>query len=353
MKSAAIASAALSFAVSAIPIADAGAQVPADQPGTSAESPELTITIDNFVRAATDVEFGKAVATTGGVNRFFHLREPTPIDAQTVIRMNRDTLYSTAIVDISEGATLTLPDTGERYMSTMIVNADHYINKVFLGGGTYKLDMDSFDTPYVMVSVRTLVDAADPDDVAEVNALQDQFVIEAASSKPFEMPDYDEETFEAVLNAAKALARFVPNAADMFGPREAVEPVRHFLGTAFGWGGLPEEQAYYLNVEPGLDVGEYRIEVPAEVPVDAFWSVSLYNAEGFYEENALGAYNVNSVTAERNEDGSVTVHLGGCDDERVNCLPIMDGWNYTVRLYRPRPEILDGSWVFPAVEPVQ
>jgi hypothetical protein len=238
-------------------------------------------------------------------------------------------------------------------MSTMIVNADHYINKVFLGGGTYKLDMDSFDTPYVMVSVRTLVDAADPEDVAEVNALQDQFVIEAASSKPFEMPDYDEETFEAVLNAAKALARFVPNAADMFGPREAVEPVRHFLGTAFGWGGLPEEQAYYLNVEPGLDVGEYRIEVPAEVPVDAFWSVSLYNAEGFYEENALGAYNVNSVTAERNEDGSVTVHLGGCDDERVNCLPIMDGWNYTVRLYRPRPEILDGSWVFPAVEPVQ
>jgi hypothetical protein len=139
----------------------------------------------------------------------------------------------------------------------------------------------------------------------------------------------------------------------MFGPREAVNPVRHFLGTAFGWGGLPEEQAFYLNVEPGLDVGEYKIEVPAEVPVDAFWSVSLYNAAGFFEENALGAYNVNSVTAERNEDGSVTVHLGGCDDDRVNCLPIMDGWNYVVRLYRPRPEILDGSWAFPSVEPVQ
>jgi hypothetical protein len=49
----------------------------------------------------------------------------------------------------------------------------------------------------------------------------------------------------------------------------------------------------------------------------------------------------------------VTVHLGGCDDGRVNCLPIMDGWNYTVRLYRPQPEILDGSWAFPSVEPVQ
>jgi hypothetical protein len=353
MKSAAIASAALSLAVSAITTAGAGAQPPAEQRGASADSPAIPVTIDNFVRAATDVEFGKAIGHAGGVNRFFHLRQPTPIDAQTVIRMNRDTLYSSAIVDISEGATLKLPDTGDRYMSTMIVNQDHYINKVFLGGGTYRLDMDTFDTPYVMVSVRTLVDAADPEDVAAVKALQDQLVIDAASSKPLEMPDYDEERFEAVLNAAKALARFAPNAADMFGPREAVNPVRHFLGTAFGWGGLPEEHAFYLNVEPDLDVGEYKIEVPADVPVDAFWSVSLYNAEGFFEENALGAYNVNSVTAERNEDGSVTVHLGGCDEDRVNCLPVMDGWNYTVRLYRPRPAILDGSWVFPSVAPVQ
>jgi hypothetical protein len=353
MKSSSVAVAALSFALPAIPLAGVGAQTPVKQPGSNADDPEITVTIDNFVRAATDSEFGKAVENAGGVNRFFHLREPTPIDTQSVIRMNRDTLYSSAIVDISEGAALKLPDTGDRYMSAMIVNQDHYINKVFLGGGTYNLGMDTFGTPYVMVSVRTLVDAADPEDVAEVKALQDQFVIEAASSKPFEMPDYDEETFEAVLNAAKGLARFVPDAADMFGPREAVNPVRHFLGTAFGWGGLPEEQAFYLNVEPGLDVGEYKIEVPAEVPVDAFWSVSLYNAAGFFEENALGAYNVNSVTAERNEDGSVTVHLGGCDDDRVNCLPIMDGWNYVVRLYRPRPEILDGSWAFPSVEPVQ
>jgi hypothetical protein len=168
MKSSAIASAALLFAVSAIPTAGVGAQTPADQPGANEESSAIPVTIDNFVRAATDFEFGKAVENAGGVNRFVHLREPTPIDAQTVIRMYRDTLYSTAIVDISEGATLKLPDTGDRYMSTMIVNQDHYINQVFLGGGTYSLDMDTFGTPYVMVSVRTLVDAADPEDVAEV-----------------------------------------------------------------------------------------------------------------------------------------------------------------------------------------
>ncbi|MCL5778346.1 DUF1214 domain-containing protein [Limibaculum sp. FT325] len=106
-----------------------------------------------------------------------------------------------------------------------------------------------------------------------------------------------------------------------------------------------------MNIDPGLPPEAYRIEVPADVPVGAFWSVSLYNADGFFEPNALGAYNINSVTGERNDDGSMTVHLGGCDDGRVNCLPIMDGWNYTVRLYQPGPEVLDGGWTFPAAEP--
>ena len=91
--------------------------------------------------------------------------------------------------------------------------------------------------------------------------------------------------------------------------------------------------------------------MPADVPVGAFWSVSLYNAEGFFEKNDIDGYVINSVMGERNEDGSMTVHLGGCDDGRANCLPIMEGWNYIVRLYQPGPEILDGSWTFPDVEP--
>jgi hypothetical protein len=353
MKSSCITAAALSIAVSAVLVGNAGAQFSVDQPSAIADRREVTVNIDNFVRAATELEIGKYLALTGGVNKFFHFREPTPVDNQPTIRMNRDTLYSTAVVDISEGATLTLPEVGDRYMSAMIVNQDHYINEVFLGGGRYTLDMDRFDTPYVIVSIRTLVDAADPEDIAAVNALQEQFAIEAGSSRPYILPNYDEESFEAVLEAALALSRALPDSFHMFGKKEEVGPIRHFLGTAVGFGGLPENQAFYLNVEPGLPVGEYKIEVPADVPVDAFWSVSLYNASGFFEPNDRAAYSVNSVSGTRNDDGSMTVHLGGCDDDRVNCLPIMEGWNYSVRLYRPRPEILDGSWVFPAAEPVR
>jgi len=134
------------------------------------EAREILVTIDNFARAASDIELDKYVALAGGLNRFYHFREPTPVDNQPTVSMNRDTLYSAAIVDISEGATLTLPEVGDRYMSAMVVNQDHYINEVFHGGGTYKLDMETFDTPYVIVYMRTLVDAG-PDGLRALLAL--------------------------------------------------------------------------------------------------------------------------------------------------------------------------------------
>jgi hypothetical protein len=342
---------ALACALSALVATEAASQLADDNLAEMADAREIPVTIDNFARAASDIEFDKYVTLAGGVNRFYHFREPTPVDNQPTIRMNRDTLYSTAIVDISEGATLTLPDVGERYMTAMIVNQDHFVNAVFHGGGTYTLDTDTFDTDYVIVYMRTLVDADDPEDVAAVNALQDQMAIEAEARNPFILADYDEETYEALVERLNALLPFAGGIQGTFGTRESVVPIRHLIGTAVGWGGLPETEAMYPSNVPNLPVGEYKIDVPAEVPVGAFWSVSLYNAEGFFEKNAIDGYVVNSIMGERNDDGSITVHLGGCDDGRANCLPIMEGWNYVVRLYQPGPEILDGSWTFPDVEP--
>jgi hypothetical protein len=88
-----------------------------------------------------------------------------------------------------------------------------------------------------------------------------------------------------------------------------------------------------------------------EVPVDAFWSVSVYNAAGYFEKNPYDAYSLNNITAKKDPDGAITIQFGGCDGKIPNCLPIMPGWNYTVRLYRPRAEILDGKWKFPNPEP--
>jgi hypothetical protein len=90
-----------------------------------------------------------------------------------------------------------------------------------------------------------------------------------------------------------------------------------------------------------------------DVPVDGFWSVSVYNKDGFFEKNAKNAYTLNNVTAKPNADGSVTIQFGGCDGDAPNCLPITPGWNYLVRMYRPRKAILDGTWAFPEAQPVK
>jgi hypothetical protein len=89
-----------------------------------------------------------------------------------------------------------------------------------------------------------------------------------------------------------------------------------------------------------------------DVPVDGFWSISVYNEKGFFEKNALGAYSINNLTAKPETDGSFIIQLGGCGKDTKNCLPIVKGWNYTVRLYRPRKEILEGRWKFPEAKPV-
>jgi hypothetical protein len=143
------------------------------------------------------------------------------------------------------------------------------------------------------------------------------------------------------------LARGMTGAHHTFGREEDVDPIRHLLGTAVGWGGLPESEAYYVNVSPGLPVGEYELTV-GEVPVDGFWSLSVYDADGFFDPAAEQACSLNDLTGERDADGRITVRFGP-DANGPNRLMIGEGWNYLVRLYRPRPEVLDGTWTFPVL----
>lgn len=310
----------------------------------------VQVTVETFVRAESNRMMAAIMVGAGGINRWQHIRVPTPLDQQTVVRMNRDTLYSFAVVDLAGGATVTMPESNGRYASLTVVNQDHFINRVIHSPGDHELTVADFGTRYVLLVMRVLADPADPDDVAEANAIQDGLDVTAGSAEPLIIPDYDKESFNTVRDALTELGRTLPGTERMFGSRDTVDPVRHLIGTAVGWGGLPETETFYEIVEPGLPVGRYRIVV-RDVPVGAFWSISLYNADGFFEESNEGRCSVSQLTARKETDGSVVVHLGACSDGRPNCLRLMDGWNYTVRLYQPRPEVLDGTWTFPHVEP--
>ncbi|WP_233155480.1 DUF1214 domain-containing protein [Sedimentitalea arenosa] len=319
--------------------------------GTATQAESVKVNVMNFVTAQTAMQFDTYQKQAGGVNKVLNIREPVAIDNQPTIRMNRDTLYSFMVVDISKGATVTLPDAGTRYRSMMVVNEANYINAVYLDGGAHELTKEQFGSNHVWIGIRTLVDSNSADDIKAVHQLQDAVRIEATSAMPFTAPDYDQISYKATLEPLLNLGKGVPDSTGWFGSKEDTTPIGHLVGTAVGFGGLPQKHAFYLNVNPGLAVGEYQLTAK-DVPVRAFWSVSLYNDKGYFQKNPEGAYNFNSVNAKKNSDGSITINFGGCDDGRVNCLPIMEGWNYGVRLYEPEKAILDGSYVFPSVEKV-
>ncbi|SDS41761.1 DUF1254 domain-containing protein [Bradyrhizobium canariense] len=325
----------------------------AQSSGHSEAGGAVPVTVDNFARAESDLYFGGILKDSGGIGKFLHRREPARIDNQTVIRLNRDTLYSSAVFDLDAGpVTIALPDAGKRFMSMQVINEDHYVPEVVYGKGDYTLTKDNAGTRYVAVAIRTLVDPADPRDIEQAHALQDAIKATQSSAGSFEAPKWDQASQKKVRDALIVLASTIADFKKAFGTREQVDPIRHLIGTAAAWGGNPDKDATYLNVTPANnDSGTiYKLSV-RDVPVDAFWSVSVYNADGYYEKNAYDAYTLNDLTAKKNSDGSIAIQFGGCDGKIPNCLPITKGWNYTVRLYRPRPEILNGSWKFPEPQP--
>ena len=309
------------------------------------------VTIDTFVRAETDTAI-RNVYDQIGFGTIYHVRTPVPLDEQTIIRMNRDTLYSTVVLDLSAPVTVTLPDAGSRYMSLHVINQDHYMF-VITEPGEHVLTQEMVGSRYAMANARTFVNPGDPEDVAAANAIQDGLTIAGGGNGLLDIPDWDLVQLETARAALNQLATLGMDASRAFGTPEDTDPIHHLVGAGAGWGGLPRTSAFYevRNVENN-DGRPHAVTVKG-VPVDAFWSLTVYNADGYIAENELGAYSFNQVTARSNDDGSFTIHFGGCEDGRVNCLPISEGWNYAARMYEPREEILDGSWVFPVPEMVE
>jgi hypothetical protein len=334
-----------------VPLVLALAATPETPPATA----PTPVTVDNFIRAESDMYIATQAKESDGLAKMHHRREPASVDNQTVIRLNRDTLYSAVVFDLDAGAaTVTLPDAGDRFQSLEVISQDHYA-RTFYGAGPHVIDKAGVGTRYAVVGIRTLVDPDDPKDVAEVHRLQDAIrVSQPGGPGSLEMPKWDPASQKKVRDGLLVLGSTMPDFKGAFGTKEEVDPVRHLIGTALGWGGNPDKDAMYINVTPPSNDGTTKYElVVNDVPVDAFWSVSVYNAQGYFEKNPYDAYTINNLTAQKATDGSIPIRFGGCDGKLPNCLPITNGWNYTVRLYRPRAEILSGAWTFPAPQPVK
>lgn len=331
------------------------ASTPADEQLTAPETARcddcVTVTPQNFARAESDLYFGN-FAKDGGFGKFVPARGLVPIDAQKVVRMNRDTLYTSGVFDLNAGpVTVTLPDAGKRFIALQVIDEDEYTPMVVYGKGTYTITKDRVGTRYAAVLIRMLVNPQSQQDLDQVHKLQDAIKLNQRSAGSFAVPKWDKGSQDKVRDALGALALTMIDSSKAFGTRQQTDPVQHLVGAASGWGGNPERDAKYVNLKVPNNDGVHLYKVTlGKVPVDGFWSISVYDSKGYFEKNAYAAYSVNNITAQKNSDGMVTVQFGGCDGKIPNCLPIMGGWNAILRLYRPRPEILNGKWKTPELQ---
>ena len=149
------------------------------------------VTDENYGRAESEVIFAdyiqKIAAATGsnGMGVWMHLREGADPKDRTIMRVNFDTLYSFAIVDLTEDAVLTMPETNGRYQSAWFITDEHYNPMAFVEPGTYTLTQEDMGSRYVMIGMRTQVNVADPADLAIVHEIQDQLTLEQKAKGEF------------------------------------------------------------------------------------------------------------------------------------------------------------------------
>lgn len=312
----------------------------------------VIVTPDTYIRAESDREFHLIQQQAGGINKLYHFREVTPLDQQSVVRMNKDVLYSMGVVDTKGGATITFPEMpDDRYASIYLVDNDHYVPFVIYEPGTHKLPED---TRYLGIGIRIqLYDSSDPDEVALVNKLQDQFIINASSSEPVTFK-WDKESLEALTKEYNTeFAKFDRYPSDWQGKRGEVNEKTRHLAAAGAWGLFPEKDATYINYNGGNLSGDGCYKATYTVPEHrGFWSITVYGEDGYmkHKNNVINASNVKF-----NEDKSFTVYFGSvenCPQEAKNRLDITDGWNFLMRVYLPEESVLNGEYVLPEVEKV-
>jgi hypothetical protein len=124
---------------------------------------------------------------------------------------------------------------------------------------------------------------------------------------------------------------------------------------------LPEDAIYPLNLADetgkpleGSNAYVLHFDSGATPPVEAFWSITLYDDDGFQVANTLNRFAISSwMPMTYNADGSLDLYIQNASpgpDKEANWLPSPKGnFNLTMRLYAPRSEALTGKWNPPAV----
>ncbi|WP_068547589.1 DUF1214 domain-containing protein [Thalassotalea crassostreae] len=299
-------------------------------------------TMDNYPTLETARQMVKN-QDIAGVNNIRHKRVLTPTDEQPVVRMNRDTFYSFATVDVSKGAYIQMPKIPEgKYMSVEVITEDHRIQPMFYGEGKFNLTTHTGNHVALVIRLDATFSKED------VYKYQDQMKVVAKSDTPFTTVHVDKESFHAVEKSLKAKmpellktggpeATFGMFTAPTDSSKELFIKEKYAVGAAIGWGGAQlVDNVYEVSGNYPMDkCHQMTFEDPEN---KAFWSVTVYNKQGFmFGELA----NISSNTAERNDDGTYTVSFG-CGVDAINNIPTQNDsgvFNLAMRHYIPSDRV--------------
>ena len=278
----------------------------------------VTVTADSYPTDETSHQLLKN-QDISGVNKFQHKRELTQTDNQPVVRMNRDTYYSMAVIDVSKGATITMPEIPKgKYMSVQPVTEDHRIQAMKYGSGTFNLTTHTGTHVYVVVRLDSTFTPA------EAKVYQDKMSISAKSNNDFSATPVNKASFDKVENALKAKMGAIAKRdgsealTGMFtDPKDSSQELftkeKYQVGTAIGWGGAQYVDNVY-EISPNYPMDKCHQATFADPENEAFWSITVYDKKGFMFNDVA---HVSSNTAAVNKDGSYTVSFG-CGDDAIN-----------------------------------
>ena len=307
----------------------------------------MTATAENYPTLETSRQLLIAQGRAA-VNEIAHNRKLTPTADQPVVRMNRDTYYGFAVVDVSAGASITIPPVPEgKYVSVQPVTMDHRIQPMSYGSGTFELATHYGSHMYLVIRLDSTLTEA------EANAIQDGMVINAASAQPFSAEPVNKESFDAV---ELSLRQKLPDLVKTHGPnmvngmftaptddsRGMFDFDKYTVGAAVGWGGAQLADNLYES-SPNFPAEGCYSATFEDPDNGAFWSFTVYDENGFMFDDVA---HMSSDIATANEDGTYTVSMG-CGADAPNNLPIINDtgvFNFIVRHYIPSERVKFGGY---------
>lgn len=294
----------------------------------------IEVTADNYVQAETDWNFAAQQKQTA-INTWTH-NEPVTEKNQTIIRSNADVVYSLALVDVSKGATLSIPKRKNGALQLIhYMDENHLTHGVIYAGESVTLkSSDLTSGNYIYILARTKIS----DSLKETKAAQHSMVIKANSAKAYVSKGFeskDVEAFRIKLINDVTSGKVSLDGARAFGATlKDVEYSDYYYASALGWGGLPAKHAQYTAFVKGQGSAAKCQTITFPKPnLDfkngGFFSLTTYNAKSWIEGNN---FYIGHDRMKDNGNGTMTIDFN-CDTKYS--VTVGKGWNGTFRFYKP------------------